>query len=592
MNNIIRLLPDHVANQIAAGEVVQRASSVVKELLENAIDAKASVIQLIIKDAGRTLIQVIDNGIGMSMVDARMAFERHATSKIRQTQDIFNITTNGFRGEALASIAAVSVTELKTKREEDAMGTFLQIEGNEIKKQEPFVINQNGSSFSVKNLFYNVPARRNFLKSNQVEFKHIIDEFLRIAIPNPDIEFTLIHNETTLFSLKRRQAKQRLIDVFGERMNEQLIPVKEKTDIIEIEGFVCKPEKAKKNKKTQFFFVNNRFIRSPYLNKAVNDAFENLIQSDYSPSYFLFITIPPSKIDVNIHPTKTEIKFEDEFAIFAILKAAVRHALGLFNVTPSLDFEQNPDFAFTPIHDKKTPFSIPNIRVNANYNPFKPDAYSSSDVSFRAQNQWIKENYKEEKKEIAFDELTSDTINQEKFSAFQFQQSYIVIEFNAQLFVIDQNRAHQKVLYEKFMASFNQHSFSSEQLLFPIEIDLQQQEIEHFTLIEEILIQMGFDTKISQNTVQINAIPSIIPKENIETLFYDLLSTERKEELTQDLVKLMAKSAAIKKGKLLSTEEITKLLQNLFALKDFNFSPYGKPIYLNLSLEKIQKNFN
>jgi DNA mismatch repair protein MutL len=592
MDNIIQLLPDHVANQIAAGEVVQRASSVVKELLENAIDAKANAIQLVVKEAGRTLIQVIDNGIGMSMIDAKMAFERHATSKIRNSQDIFSITTNGFRGEALASIAAVSQVELKTKRNEDVVGTILHIESNEIKKQEPCVIQHCGSSFSVKNLFYNVPARRNFLKSNPIELKHIIDEFLRVAIPNPNLEFSLIHNDAVLYSLKKKQSKQRIIDIFGDRLNEQLIPVKEKTDIIEIEGFVCKPERAKKNKKEQFFFVNNRFIRSPYLNKAILDAFSNLISTDYYPSYFIFITIPPHKIDVNIHPTKTEIKFEDDFAIFAILKAAVRHALGLFNVMPSIDFEQNYNLHPSIYSKPNQSISAPQIRVNPNYNPFKPDSFSTNSTIPKGQSQWITENYKEEKSAAIFSSMDFKISDKKDFSAIQFQQSYLVVELNGDLVLIDQHRAHQKILFEKFFASFDQQKTTSEPLLFPIEIELSADEIEHFALIDDFLHQVGFDFVLYSGSIQINSLPNLISKEQIDKLFHDILSIENKENLTHETLKILSKSAAIKKGKKLSNEEINQLLQDLFSLNEYNFSPYGKPIFIHLTLENIQKKFN
>ena len=347
MNDIIQLLPDHVANQIAAGEVVQRPASVIKELIENAVDSGATSIQVIVKDAGRSLIQVIDNGSGMSVTDVRMAFERHATSKIRKTEDIYNIHTKGFRGEALASIAAVAQVETKTRREDDEVGSQLVIEGGEVRNQDP-VVCPVGTSISVKNLFYNVPARRNFLKSNQVEFRHIQDEFQRVSMAHENISFFLHHNDAEVYHLKAGNLKQRIAQIFGKKLSSQIISVEEDTEIVKVKGFVGKPDAAKKSRGEQFFFVNNRFIRSGYLHNAIVDAFESLLPTGYSPSYFLYLEIDPSKIDINIHPTKTEIKFEDEALIFTILRAAVKHALGQFNVIPSLDFEQDPNWAFIP----------------------------------------------------------------------------------------------------------------------------------------------------------------------------------------------------------------------------------------------------
>src|SRR5690606_12350590 len=343
--DIIQLLPDHVANQIAAGEVVQRPASVVKELIENAVDAGATEIQLIVKDAGRTLIQVTDNGSGMSVTDLRMAFERHATSKIRTTDDIFHIQTKGFCGEALASIAAVAQVDAVSRKNDEEIGNKLIIEGGTVRDQSPVAANL-GTSILVKNLFYNVPARRNFLKSNQVELRHIQDEFLRVALAHGRIHFKFFHNDSEVYVLKSGNLKQRIVQVFGRKIESQLVPVNEETEIVKLNGFVGKPESAKKQRGEQYFFVNQRFIKSNYLNKAVLDAFENLLPNQYIPSYFLFLEIDPAKIDINIHPTKTEIKFEDEYAIYAVLRSAVKHALAQFNVAPSLDFDQNPDWAF------------------------------------------------------------------------------------------------------------------------------------------------------------------------------------------------------------------------------------------------------
>ncbi|MFA9290486.1 MAG: DNA mismatch repair endonuclease MutL [Solirubrobacteraceae bacterium] len=593
MDNIIHLLPDYVANQIAAGEVVQRPSSVIKELLENSIDAKASQIEVVVKEAGRKLIFVSDNGIGMSMVDARMSFERHATSKIKTTQDIFSISTNGFRGEALASIAAVSQVELKTKKETDQLGTALQIEGNEIKKQEPAVINKAGSIFSVKNLFYNVPARRNFLKSNQVELRYIIDEFLRVAIPNSNTQFSLTHNETLLFSLKNKNLKQRLVEIFGDKINEHLIPIKETTDLVEIDGFVCKPERAKKNNKEKFIFVNNRFIKSAYLNKAINDAFEGLISSESSPSFFLFIKILPSKVDINIHPTKTEIKFEDEVAIFSIIKACIRHSLGLYNLTPSLDFEQNPDLAFISNNIPNKYFSQPNITVNSNFNPFKKNQFNSANQQNLAhQSIWIEENYKEEEQpQINFVETKE---NQNAFTNyFQLNNSYLVVEKKDDLYIIDQHRAHQKILFDSLMKNYlNHNNVSKKILLFPVEIILNTDELAHFILIEDMLTLIGFDISVFNKTIIINATPSILSKENLDVLFQDIFAIQEKTDILKNMLKLIVKAAAIKKNIPLQKEEINNLLVDLFSLNEFNYSPFGKPICVNLSLEKIKKSFS
>ena len=341
----IKLLPDHVANQIAAGEVVQRPSSVVKELMENAVDAGATEIDLIVKEAGRTLIQVVDNGSGMSITDLRMAFERHATSKIRTTEDIFHIETKGFRGEALPSIAAVAQVDALSKVEDEEIGNRLIIEGGNVRDQSPAAA-PTGTSFSVKNLFYNVPARRNFLKSNQVELRHIQDEFLRIVLAHEDISFRFFHNDAEVYILKGGNLKQRIVQIFGRKIETQLVPISEDTEIVKVSGFVGKPESAKKQRGEQFFFVNHRFIRSNYLHKAIVDAFESLLPNQYLPSYFLYLEIDPSKIDINIHPTKTEIKFEDDYAIYAVMRSAVKHALGQFHITPPMDFDQNPDIAF------------------------------------------------------------------------------------------------------------------------------------------------------------------------------------------------------------------------------------------------------
>jgi DNA mismatch repair protein MutL len=369
MADIIQLLPDHVANQIAAGEVVQRPASVVKELLENAIDAKATSITLVIKDAGKTLVQVTDNGIGMSVTDARLSFERHATSKIKSAEDLFNLHTKGFRGEALASIAAIAHVELKTKTENSEIGTHLTIEGSKVISQDPAVV-PKGTTISVKNLFYNIPARRNFLKSNPVETRHIIDEFHRVALAHPNVAFQMLHNGSDVFNLPSTNSRQRIVNIFGSKTNEKLVPVHEETEILKIEGFVLKPEFGKKSRGEQFFFVNDRFIKSPYLHHAVSSAFEGLMKNDVHPGYFLFLEVDPHSIDINIHPTKTEIKFDDEHSIYAMLRATVKHSLGQFNIAPVLDFERDKGFDTPYEYSKKSP-TAPSIEVDRDFNPFK-----------------------------------------------------------------------------------------------------------------------------------------------------------------------------------------------------------------------------
>ncbi len=369
MSDVIHLLPDHVANQIAAGEVVQRPASVIKELLENSIDAGAKNIQVFIKEAGKILIKVVDDGMGMSVTDARLSFERHATSKIKTADDLFRLQTKGFRGEALASIAAIAHVELKTKREDDEVGTCMKIEGSQVISQEP-CSTATGTSISVKNLFYNIPARRNFLKSDTVETRHIVDEFQRVALAHPGIAFTLVHNTGELFQLPLAKYRQRITNIFGGKTNEKLVPVNEETEILKISGFVGKPEFARRTRGEQFFFVNDRFIKSPYLNHAVTAAFEGLLKDNTYPSYFLYLTVDPKSIDINIHPTKTEIKFDDEHALYAILRSAIKHSLGQFNVAPVLDFERDPTMD-TPYNFQNRQASAPKVEVDRNFNPFR-----------------------------------------------------------------------------------------------------------------------------------------------------------------------------------------------------------------------------
>lgn len=596
MSNVIQLLPPHVANQIAAGEVVQRPASVIKELIENAIDAGATQIQVIIKEAGRELIQVIDNGKGMGETDARMSFERHATSKIHSTEDIFKILTKGFRGEALASIAAIAQVELKTKIPEDELGTEIHIQGGKIKSQE-HCVTPTGASIAVKNLFFNVPARRNFLKSNAVEFRHIIDEFHHVVLAHPDLEFKLEHNDEQIFHLPSTTSAQRILHVFGKKMEGKLIPVKEETDVVKIEGFIAKPEIAKKSRGEQFFFINQRFIRSGYLHKAILQAFENLIPKNYHPSYFLFLNIPPEKIDINIHPTKTEVKFEDEFAIFAQLRAAVRFAIGQAQLSPALDFEQGE--WEIPILDKEKEIATPNIDVNKNYNPFleeknwsAPPSFSSSkSKSFGDSKKYnFLEFQKINNEQKSFDyEDASEAFENQKI--FQWQKSYICVLHQGKLFILDQNRVHQTILYQKLSGLKNKNALS-QQLLFPVEILVDTKVKSKIEEMESLWFRFGFDFTFQGKTLLVSAIPADISQEHVPEIFEAFFYAENIEESIQfetTLAKLMAKAAALRKGTELSTEEMLNLCHDFFQLKDFVYSPFGKKNFHLLDAEIIKK---
>ena len=589
--DIIQLLPDHVANQIAAGEVVQRPASVVKELIENAVDAGATDISLIVKDAGRTLIQVIDNGSGMSVTDLRLAFERHATSKIRTTEDIFHIQTKGFRGEALASIAAVAQVEAVSKKDSDELGNKLIIDGGAVRDQLP-VASQTGTSVSVKNLFYNVPARRNFLKSNQVEFRHIQDEFLRVALAHERINFKFFHNDSEVYILKSGNLKQRIVQVFGRKIDSQLVPVNEETEIVKISGFAGKPESAKKQRGEQYFFVNQRFIKSNYLHKAITDAFENLLPNQYVPSYFLFLEIDPAKIDINIHPTKTEIKFEDEYAIYAVLRSAVKHALGQFNIAPSLDFDQNPDWAFIPSRPQNKEIKAPEIKVDRNYNPFenKPAQNEIKPVAdlYKSFSEFEIENYHPQtllsKEEFALTES----------SVFQWQNKYLVTQHKGELLIIDQNRAHQLVLFENFKESGSGNALS-QRLLFPIEIPLGQNELNSLKNFELDLVKFGFDLEFGKDEISVTAIPTEVQSEQIPAIFSDFLhelETHDKISFETEIARIIAKNSAIKKGESMAPEQAKHLAQQLLQLDEPNFSPYGKPVFVQIHESEITKKLN
>ncbi|WP_396218178.1 DNA mismatch repair endonuclease MutL [Flavobacterium sp.] len=615
MSGIIQLLPDHVANQIAAGEVVQRPASVVKELIENAVDAKATEIKLIVKDAGKTLIQVIDNGLGMNVTDARLCFERHATSKIRHAEDLFALHTKGFRGEALASIAAVAHVELKTKQDQEELGIHIIIEGSKVITQDVAVL-PKGTSFLVKNLFFNIPARRNFLKSDNIELKHIIDEFERVALAHPTISFTMISNGSEVFNLPSSNYRQRIVNIFGGKTNEKLVPVTEETEILKITGFVGKPEFAKKNRSEQFFLVNNRYIRSPFLHHAIMNAYDGLLRDNNQPSYFLFLEVPPHTIDINIHPTKTEVKFDDEQALYAILRATVKHSLGMFNVAPILDFERDANLD-VPYDYKDKTLGTPTIQVDRSFNPFETEnetkKYSGSSVSYtknkQAQPHWesLYTNLKQEASEVSVDAFETDLVASTLFDdkstesqtlLYQFNRKYIINSIKSGLLVIHQSRAHQRILYEQFLTNITIYQASSQQLLFPLEIQFSRDEMLYLKEIQPNLEGIGFAfEKMGLDVLIISGLPAQISESNVTEILHDLIYNlqenvpEDSFSLSDSISKFMAKSVAIKSGKYLNTIELENIVNGLFACKDPNVSPFQKPIFITLTTEDLDKRF-
>ncbi len=612
MSGIIQLLPDHVANQIAAGEVVQRPASVVKELVENAVDAKATEIKLIVKDAGKTLIQVIDNGLGMNVTDARLCFERHATSKIRHAEDLFALHTKGFRGEALASIAAVAHVELKTKQDQEELGIHIIIEGSKVITQDVAVL-PKGTSFLVKNLFFNIPARRNFLKSDNIELKHIIDEFERVALAHPTISFTMISNGSEVFNLPSSNYRQRIVNIFGGKTNEKLVPVTEETEILKITGFVGKPEFAKKNRSEQFFLVNNRYIRSPFLHHAIMNAYDGLLRDNNQPSYFLFLEVPPHTIDINIHPTKTEVKFDDEQALYAILRATVKHSLGMFNVAPILDFERDANLD-VPYDYKDKTLDTPTIQVDRSFNPFEPETkkYSSSssyDKSKSAQPHWesLYADLKQDTFEVTATNFETDLVASKLFDdkstesqtlLYQFNRKYIINSIKSGLLVIHQSRAHQRILYEQFLTNITVHQASSQQLLFPLEIQFSREEMMYLKEIQPNLEGIGFAfEKMGFDELVISGLPGQISDTNVTEILHDLIYNlqenlpEDSFSLSDSISKFMAKSVAIKSGKYLNTIELENIVNSLFACKEPNVSPFNKSIFITLTSEDLDKRF-
>ena len=595
MKDIIHLLPDNVANQIAAGEVVQRPASVVKELLENSIDAKATEINLIIKNAGKTLIQVVDNGIGMSSNDASICFERHTTSKIKSAKDLFNIRSKGFRGEALASIAAVSHTELITRQSSSDLGKIVRVKGNKIVDNKS-IVSKIGTSIMVKNLFYNIPARRNFLKSDNVELKHVINEFHRTSIAHPEIKFIFHSNDSELFNLPKSNLRKRIVNIFGVKSNEKLVPVSEETDILKINGFVFKPEYSKKSRGEQFFFVNNRFIKSPYLNHSVNSAFEGLIDVKYNPSYFLFMEVDPKSIDINIHPTKTEIKFDDEHSIYAILRSSIKHSLGQFNIAPILDFNHDRAMELPYSYKNKKEVKGVGIDINENYNPFVNSKVKSSENVYLDID--LEKNIQiEEDSSVNTIEFNDDAIF-ESISVYQLNNKYLVNKIKSGIVIVNQNRAHQRILYEKFLKFITVDGSKPQKLVNPLKINLSIQEIDILVSYKKQLKSSGFVfKKASGNDLNFEAIPTFLDPNRVGEYIQDLLDNIKDEIPDKNFsqsdltAKLMAKSLAIKTGKKLLPEEQEYIINSLFACKEPNVSPFNKNIYHTITFDEIEKKF-
>lgn len=590
MTNRISLLPDHVANQIAAGEVIQRPASVVKELLENAVDAGSDTIQLIVKDAGKTLVQVIDNGTGMNSTDIRLAFERHATSKINIAEDLFTLKTKGFRGEALASIAAIAHVETHTRVENEDVSHCLKIEGSQVIEQT-LSTQPKGTSIAVKSLFYNIPARRNFLKSDTVELRHVIDEFHRVALAHPEIKFLFFNNGSELFDLPSSNLRKRLVAIFGNKLDSLLVPIEETTSLARLNGFVMKPSHAKKTRGQQFFFVNNRFIRSPFLNHAVSAAFEGLLRPGFNPGYFLFLELDPKTIDINIHPTKTEVKFEDEQSLYAILRSTIKHSLGIFQVIPTLDFEQNQTMEVPYAFKNKVPTSPP-IEVDSSFNPFKDSASNRKPKM----EQW--EGLYSGIQSLPTEEVSSTHSLVEVPQAtrvFQLFSKYIVCPLRTSMLLIDQSRAHQRILYERFLSAITTKKGISQQLLFPLTIELNPQQEEQFKSSYEILEALGFEIKHIEKSIEVMGAPEHCPPSKIESVIETLLLENDKQSENQhfsyadQVAKSMAQSLAIRPGETLKLEEQQRLLDDFFGCKETTVSPFNKQIFITLEKGEIEQ---
>lgn len=627
MADKIKLLPNSVANQIAAGEVIQRPASVVKELLENALDAGATHINLIIKDAGRTLIQITDNGYGMSATDARMCFEKHATSKITKAIDLFNLHTLGFRGEALSSIAAISQVQLKTKTSENELGTEIVIEGSELKSQENCTTS-TGTSFSVKNLFYNVPARRNFLKSNTAELRHIIEEFQRVVLVNPDTAFTFYNNGSILYQLLGGSLKQRIIQTIGTKnYDEKLVPIEEQTENLKVSGFIGKPEFARKKRGEQYFFANNRFIKHPYFHHAIENAYRELIPDGSHPSYFIFLEVKPEDIDVNIHPTKIEVNFSDKQLIYAVLAAAAKRALGQFSLTPSLDFEQEESLNYQ--FDENRPIKPPSIHVNPDYNPFDQEGQQNNPRQVSNQENWSKLyefdkqtdfkpqhspefnlNYSADSSNIGISssapssmssidssDIEGPLAHSNSKSFIQLAKSYVITTLKSGLIIINQKLAHERILYEKYLEQYENRQISSQQLLFPVNISLSVEELSIIKEIEPELKNFGFDFEyFGQSSIVVNGSPMDMPESRIPSIIDEILhsfqegdkiETDRKQTFSRS----MAHQLSIKSGQRLEKREMEELTDALFSCQVPDISIDGEQIIKTISLEEVQEKF-
>lgn len=609
MQNKIQRLPEHIANQIAAGEVIQRPASVIKELMENSIDAGSTHVEVNITDAGKSMIQIIDNGVGMSSTDAVTCFERHATSKISKVEDLFDLTTKGFRGEALASIAAIAHVELRTKRAEDETGRLVRIEGSQVKINEETVC-PNGTQFEIKNLFYNVPARRNFLKSDKIEFSHITDEFLRVALAHPSISFKLSHNGTVLYDLRDAVLRRRIVDVLGKNSNDRLVPIEETTDIVELHGFVLKPEFSKKTRGEQYFFVNDRFFKSSYFNHAITKAYEGLLKEGYFPSFFVYLKVSNHKIDVNVHPTKTEIKFEEEKFIYSILLSSIRQALGKFNISPTLDFDRESSFDL-PLSMRDQPVTEPKIAVNPDFNPFRSESSRASqgvgngfttaiknagfgkDLNFD-QKDWA--SFYEIKEEKPNDPIKLD-LNTDTNLDFIVKGNYVFIPSQLGITVINARRAYELIVHSELFKNFIVKPLDSQILLFPISIELSRTQETLWMDNELLLRQMGFSFSLSNGDLQIEGVPEILQDETIQPCIEEILQTLEFEDITvrdlaQSVLINIARSSAMKRMDLQNKEYTRQLIVRLYELGEFETTLDGRKVVSSISLEELGNKFN
>ena len=580
MSDIIKILPVDVSNKIAAGEVVQRPSSVLKELIENSIDADSTKIQIIIKDAGKNLIQVIDNGKGMSKNDMHLSFVKHATSKIVKIEDVFSISSMGFRGEALASIASVSMVEMESVNKKEN-GNYIEIQGGELVSEKESNI-QEGTLIKIKSIFYNVPARRAFLKSDFVELRHILDVFHRLAISHPKIEFSFINNEEEIFYLRPQSLNKRIISIFGEKIRENLIPINESTRIANISGYVLKPEFSKKSRNNQFIFVNSRYIKSQFISHSISSSYEGLLKDGYHPGYFLFIDIDPSKIDVNVHPNKTEIKFDDDQNLYSIINASVKHCLGIYQVSPVLDFDKNPSMDISYNQIKSQPVN-PSIEINSDFNPFE--------IFNDSEEKKVHEDFSDFNKDLELE------VGDNKHSKiFQILNKFIISTNKSSLIIINQNLAHQRILYESFLKSIFDNTINSQKLIFPIELKLSKKQLLLYDKINDDFNSIGFDISIEKDLMIVKSVPYGIEKSDVEEVVENMLNEDfniSNDLSTSDFfAKRLSKITSIKSGQKLNLDEQEYIVNHLFSCKEPNLSPDNKQIFITLSKNDIEKKFN